>query len=119
LVGYAREQWEDLAPELFHLKLLTVVDLPLLAAFCEASRRWRTATEKLAEMERRDPVTAGLIVKTQSGGAAVNPLVAIIENAARTMARLAGEFGLSPSARSRITVGEPAAPQKFKGLIAG
>jgi hypothetical protein len=28
-------------------------------------------------MEDRDPVTRGLIVKTQSGGAAVNPLLKV------------------------------------------
>jgi P27 family predicted phage terminase small subunit len=119
LTGYALEEWNETAPELHALNCLSPLDLALFGAYCEAVKRWRTATEKLAEMEARDPVTAGLIVRTQSGGAATNPLVAIVDNAARTMARLAGEFGLSPSARSRLTVGEPPAPSKFRGLIAG
>jgi phage terminase small subunit len=50
-----------------------------------------------------------------------NPLVAIAANAANDMLRFAGEFGLTPLARSRIAAGggyEPP-PSKFDGLLGG
>jgi hypothetical protein len=46
-----------------------------LAAYCTAFPRGRTAEETIAAMADRDPIMGGLIVKTQSGGAAPNPLV--------------------------------------------
>jgi phage terminase small subunit len=64
-----------------------------------------------------------LIVKTQSGGAAVNPPVQIANRAALDMARIGSEFRLSPSARARIANGgswfRRASESKFHGLIGG
>lgn len=121
LEGFAREEWNRIIVELYRLRLVTAVDINPLAAYCESYRRWRTAVETLTEMERSDPVTHGLIVKTQSGGTAPNPFVLIAQNAARNMVRYAAEFGLTPAARSRITDASSAtAPvSKFDGLIAG
>jgi P27 family predicted phage terminase small subunit len=119
LTGYAREEWDRIVVEAFHLKLVTALDLNPLAAYCDAYERWRTAKETIAAMGERDPVTHGFIVKTQSGGAAPNPFVLIAQNAARDMVRFASEFGLTPAARSRISAIEAVGTGKFEGLIGG
>jgi P27 family predicted phage terminase small subunit len=118
LTGYARDEWDRIIGELYHLKLVTAVDIHPLAAYCEAYKRWKTAVRTLDEMAERDPVMRGQIVKTQSGGAAPNPIVMIADKAARDMVRFAGEFGLTPAARSRIST-EPDDPtDKFRRFIA-
>ena len=119
LTGYAREEWERVVVELFRLKLVTAVDVHPLAAYCESYKRWRTAIETLDVMAARDPVMKGQIVKTQNGAAAPNPIVYIADKAARDMVRFAGEFGLTPSARSRISVAAATGEaNKFRGFIA-
>jgi P27 family predicted phage terminase small subunit len=119
LTGYARQEWDRIIVELYRLKLVTTVDIHPLAAYCESYKRWKTAIRTLDEMAERDPVLRGQMVKTQSGGAAPNPIVQIADKAARDMVRFAGEFGLTPAARSRISV-EPDDPSdKFRGLLAG
>jgi len=118
LTGYARQEWDRIILELTRLRLVTAVDIHPLAAYCESYKRWKTAVATLDEMAERDPVMRGQIVKTQSGGAAPNPIVLIADKAARDMVRFASEFGLTPAARSRISV-EPDDPsEKFSRFIA-
>jgi P27 family predicted phage terminase small subunit len=119
LTGYALEEWRRISVEAFRLKLVTALDIQPLAAYCDAYERWRTAKETLAAMAERDAVMHGLIVKTQSGGAAANPLVWIASSAARDMVRYAAEFGMSPAARSPISAGGDLGEGKFTGLIGG
>lgn len=119
LSGYALEEWRRISVEAHRLVLLTGVDVMPMAAYCDAYERWRTARETVAAMAERDPVMHGLIVRTQSGGAAANPLVWIAANAARDMVRYAAEFGMSPAARSRINAGVDLDDGKFTGLIPG
>jgi P27 family predicted phage terminase small subunit len=117
LTGFARQEWDRIIVELYRLKLVTAGDIYPLAAYCEAFKRWKTAVRTLDEMAELDPVMKGQIVKTQSGGAAPNPVLQIADKAARDMVRYAAEFGLTPASRSRITV-DPAEPAgKFQGLI--
>jgi P27 family predicted phage terminase small subunit len=119
VTGYAADEWWRLGPELHRLGLLTVLDVAALAAYCVAYQHWRTAEEKLAEMAARDPVTSGLLIKSTVGDARRNPLIAIARAAAADMVSWAGEFGMSPAARSRIAagVGPPPGPGKFDGLL--
>jgi P27 family predicted phage terminase small subunit len=120
LRGYAADEWRRVSAEMFRLRLLTALDVAVLAAFCPAYGRMRTAEETIAAMAERDPIMSGLIVKTQSGGGAANPLVWIAANAARDVARFGAELGLNPASRSRISLSVPAGSSgKFAGLLAG
>jgi P27 family predicted phage terminase small subunit len=119
LSDYARAEWDRIAVELYRLKLLTVVDIAPLAAYCEAYAAWRTAVEKLKEMAARDPVAGALTVTTRHGGVMQNPLFLTMRQAASDMVRYASEFGFTPAARSRIsTIEAQPAPGKFDGLVA-
>jgi P27 family predicted phage terminase small subunit len=110
LVSYAADEWHRLAGELHRLKLLTVVDVHLFACYCEAYRAWRTAGEALSAMAARDPLTGGLMVKSQNGNAMQNPLFLTMRQAAKDMLRYAGEFGsrLSRAPGSQRPVRGPA-----------
>jgi len=120
LTGYARDEWDRVAPELHRIGLLTVLDIAALAAYCVAYATWRTAEETLNEVANRDPVMHGLIVKTRAGGVMQNPLVLTARQAANDMVRYASEFGMTAAARARIAAGVYREPQggKFDGLLA-
>jgi P27 family predicted phage terminase small subunit len=120
LTGYAADEWYRISEELYRLKLLTSVDTHTLAAYCEAYMIWRTAVETHAAMADRDAVTHGLMVKNANGSAMQNPIVLTIRQAGNDMVRFAGEFGLSPAARSRISgLDDPSGPSsKFGRFLA-
>jgi P27 family predicted phage terminase small subunit len=120
LTGYGSDEWHRIAGELHRLRLLTILDVHVLGAYCESYRVWRTAAEVLSAMAARDPVTAGLLVKSQSGTAMQNPLFLTMRQAANDMLRFAGELGCTPIARARLAAGpfgEPPGAGKFGDLI--
>ncbi len=100
--------------------LLTVADVASLAAYCQAYGHWRIAEEALARMADRDEHMHGLLIKTVDGNPRRNPLVKVAADAAEDMLRFAGEFGLTPVARTRLAAGgyaQPSPPSKFEGLL--
>jgi P27 family predicted phage terminase small subunit len=123
LKGAALEEWRRVAPNLTLLGLLTPLDVTTLAAYCTAYQTWRQALELLQGLAEVDAKAHGLLIKGSKGQARSNPLVQIAREAAADMVRIAGEFGFSPAARSRIAAGiggfGPRAPSKFHGLIGG
>ena len=72
----------------------------ILAAYCIAYCRWREVEEEIAKVREKDPVTRGLLIDGK-----INPLVKISRNCATELLRFAGEFGFSPAARTRISLG--------------
>ena len=84
------------------LGILTGVDRAALAAYCQAWGRWRQAERALAAMAALDPVTGALMIKTKEGNAIQNPLVGVANKAMADMVRYAAEFGMTPSARTRV-----------------
>jgi P27 family predicted phage terminase small subunit len=121
LTGFAREEWDRIAPELFHLRLLTRVDRQPLAAYCQAYAIWRTAVEAFNATSEHFYEMNRLVVRHDNGNATQNPLLAIIRNASSEMVRYAAEFGFTPAARSRITAAAEGKTQasKFDGLLVG
>jgi P27 family predicted phage terminase small subunit len=115
----ATNEWWRVAPELHALGLLTVLDYMPLAAYCEAYSRWATAERLLATMVGSDPETKGLTIRGSAGNPIQNPLLKIARNAAADMVRFAGEFGMTPVARSHLSAaGRLSGPSKFDGLLA-
>jgi P27 family predicted phage terminase small subunit len=112
LDGYALQEWRRIIVELHRMKLVTLVDIHPLAAYCQCYQRWRTAEEMLAS----EP----LMGKAGNGATIANPLIGIADKSAAAMVKYAAEFGFTPASRSRITagIGEPRKPTKFNGLLA-
>ena len=111
LADEAKVEWGRVSEELFNIGLLSAVDRAALAAYCQSYARWVQAERAIAEMAKRDQLTGGLMIKTTNGNAIQNPLVGTANKAAADMVRYAAEFGMTPSARSRIAA-EPPGEQK-------
>jgi P27 family predicted phage terminase small subunit len=104
----ARQKWEELAPRLHSLGLLTEIDLDTLALYCTSWRNWRDAEEAVREH--------GSTTKAQSGYEAVSPHVTRAKNHLSELIKLSGLLGLSPAARTRIEAA-PETPEN-EGLLA-
>lgn len=99
----ALAEWVRVTGEMAQAGILSELDRGALAAYAQAYGRWVAAERALAVMAARDSVTAGLVIRTQSGNAIQNPLVGTANKAMADMVRYAAEFGLTPSARSRVS----------------
>ncbi|MGE8143456.1 phage terminase small subunit P27 family [Novosphingobium sp. NPDC080210] len=103
----AVEEWNRVATELYNLGILSEIDRAALAAYAMAYGRWVQAERAIARMAEKDQLTGGLMIKTSNGNAIQNPLVGTANKAAADMMRYAAEFGMTPSARSRIAAQPP------------
>ncbi len=93
----AKKEWKRMAKQLEKLGILTEVDMAAFAGYCQAYARWKEAEEFISQH--------GTIVKTPSGYWQQVPQVSIAQTYLKIMNRFCEQFGLTPSARSRIVAG--------------
>ena len=75
--------------------VITEVDATAFAGYCQAYARWREAEEFLSQH--------GSIIRTPNGYLQQVPQVSIAQTNLKIMLKFCEQFGLTPSARSRIT----------------
>lgn len=104
---YGKEAWKRNAPALQRLGLLTEADIDALMAYCMAYSRWRHANIALRK------------VKPDEDG--YRQIAVTVEKAEQVMRLLAGEFGMTPSSRSRLHVasGENEDVDPMEALLSG
>lgn len=90
----ASTEWTRVVAELQRLNLTKPIDAPALAVYCLSWSRF-CAAQSLVR-------TKGITAET-SQGEGVAPWVRVAEQAARQMLVFAHEFGLTPSAESRLS----------------
>lgn len=93
----AKKEWRRLASSMVSMGVLTNADVQSFAAYCQCYAIWKEAMLKA--------MATGLTVETSSGYIMKNPELSIAQSALTQMKQFAGEFGLTPSARSRINAG--------------
>lgn len=91
---------------LVQLRVLTEADRAALAAYCVSWARWVDAEEQVARL--------GTVVKTANGNLIQNPYLSIANRALMDMAKLAREFGMTPSSRSQVRTTGPAEKSEFE-----
>lgn len=91
----AQAEWDRIVPVLDTLGLLTAVDRAALAAYCTA---WALVVDAAQEIQ-----AFGLLVEGQKGERVKNPAIQVLRDATATCKGFCAEFGLTPSARSRMT----------------
>jgi P27 family predicted phage terminase small subunit len=118
LNDYAKEEWQQIAPELHRLNLLTVLDVGPLAAYCSAAAQLRQSEEVIQRMAKQDKRGHALTITGSAGSEVTNPLLRIASQAMNDMLRYGAAFGLTPSGRLRLSgVKAPPPPSKFDGLL--
>jgi len=96
----AAAEWRRLAAQLHKVGLLTQVDLRGLEAFCDAYEKMRTASAKL----RKDGLTYETVTESGSVMMRKRPEAEIYFSALAAMKSFIGEYGLTPSSRTRFDV---------------
>ena len=106
----AKKIWREVAPELYRLGLLTILDRQALARYSALHARWMEAEQFLEEKGSVYPI------KDDQGKIkylAQFPQVSMMRNYAKLANSLGLEFGLTASARVRLHV-EPLDPEESK-----
>jgi P27 family predicted phage terminase small subunit len=100
----AREEWERIGPELLELGLVSEIDRSALMAYCMAYSEVIRCDQMIRRKNNFDPEgIAGMVVRTPSGYMQQSPWVQMRNRAAEAMKGWLREFGMTPSARSRVT----------------
>lgn len=90
----AKKEWKRMSKQLEHLGILTEIDMAAFAGYCQAYARWKEAEEYISRQ--------GTVVETPSGYLQQVPQVSIAQTYLKIMNRFCEQFGLTPSARSRV-----------------
>ncbi len=95
----AKAKWKHLQGILRDMGLLTVADYDAMVTYCQAWAMFREASEAVGE--------TGTTFMTPKGYIAKHPGVTIINETTATMHKIGCQFGLTPSARTRLTTDKP------------
>lgn len=99
-----KQAWDFLVPLLQQMGVLTRIDGNALSRYCKLWSRWRQAEDFLAKHGEMYPL------KDEQGKPKCFqpwPQVSIANKLAQQLTRLEQEFGMTPSARSRLTIATP------------
>lgn len=95
----AQEVWKKAVKHLDECGIMTVVDEPALAHYCEQFVTWQTALESVR--------TKGLTVfNKRTGHIKANPAIKIANDAHDRLLKMMVEFGMTPSSRARTKTRE-------------
>lgn len=121
LAREARAEWRRITPELLELGLLTRIDRAALELYCRAYGRLqqveRAITARQAQMleDGRD-VTDALVQATPTGFLRESQLSRMAAELSQQVDRYLASFGMSPSARSRVTASRNTAQLELDGF---
>ena len=93
---WAAAVWVEVVPGLARAKLLTVVDVPLLAMGCVSIAQYRRAAQSTG--------VDLLVVPGKEGGDYINPWLLAQSMSFKQAMAVFREFGMSPAARTRISI---------------
>lgn len=99
-------EWQRVGPELVAKQLLTEVDLAAFSLYC-------LSVARVVECEKR--LRDGLTIMTPQGFIQARPEVSIARQCGVEVRKFAQEFGLTPSARTRVRAPETAKPKAKSG----
>lgn len=101
LSAEAKTEWKRISVELEKLGIISQIDLAALAIYCQAYGRWVQSEVKIKELNDLGNYD-GFFDETPNGYKQISVWMQISNRAVDQMRRMLPEFGMTPSARSRI-----------------
>lgn len=132
LLPAARKEWKRIGPELLRYGLVSALDRTELALYCQEVAWWEWHDTRLqADIKRADEKRVaweqdpahknrewtggdGFMIPTPNGSFTYNPHWVGRQRAAEKVDKFCDSFGLSPSARSKVTPSSFRQPDLFK-----
>lgn len=95
LTGAAIEVWDKTVPELWNIGLVDTVGESIIESYCRQMGRH-------LDIEREISSASDFIQKTENGYEQINALFTLSNKALDQALKIAREYGLTPSSRTRI-----------------
>ena len=92
----AKAEWQFMTKILTEMNLLRTADKTALACYCEAWSRYRQAMETVKQQ--------GTVVINKQGEQVKNPYHCVMRHALQDVIVFLREFGLTPTARSKMAI---------------
>lgn len=105
----AKQVWRYYAPILEKLSVATAADRAAFEAFCRSYALWRQL--------RKDGEGQPLV--KVNGQVVPNPMLSLAAKEFKEWAAIAREFGLTPSARARLTIDDGSQADELEEFLAG
>lgn len=106
----AQKEWRRIVKALMELGLYTDIDRVALEMYCQAYGDWLYA-------EKKWRAQGAVLISDETGNAYQNPWYWIANKEWEKLRKMLPEFGLTPSARSRLTVDEPEEEDELAALL--
>jgi P27 family predicted phage terminase small subunit len=113
----ARREWRRLVPILLSMRVLTVADGVVLGNLCQAYSILTQAHKAMQQATTGGG--SGLLMKTPSGYVQQSPLLSVINQQVEVINRISREFGLTPSARTRLATVTDSAVDALEAKLCG
>lgn len=97
LKGLALDEWHKITALLAEANCITQLDHAMLTAYCLEFERYIIANKRLGSART-------MLTKSTKGTKLPHPLIRISNGALANMLRICSEFGLTPSARTRLNI---------------
>lgn len=104
LAPAAAEVWNEVAPKLRAAKVLTEIDVQLLAMGCVAIAQHRQAARRTGEDLVKSKIVEGKDGEPSYVGEHVNPWLIVQSMSFKQAMAVFQQFGMSPAARTRIAI---------------
>ncbi len=101
LHGEARVEWKNVVPVLHRTRILTELDLSNLKTYCQA---WQLLQDSLIELAKEVKANGNYTITSAGGQIYQNPHVGLVQRQFQIVRTLQAELGMTPSARSKISV---------------
>lgn len=117
----AHKEWKRITPLLLELNLLTQIDRAALELYCRAYGRLQQVEHALTAKQDQllaqdlDPTDA-LVQPTPTGFLRESALSKLAADLSQQVDRYLASFGMSPSARSRVTASRNDAQMRLPGM---
>lgn len=98
----AKVEWGRVCSVLYAAGLMTELDRAALAAYCQSYGVWAQAERAIAKLQANGELN-GLLMKTTNGNVIQHALIGVANKARGDVVKYSAEFGMTPSARSRVT----------------
>lgn len=122
LEGLALQKWNEAAPVLSRMRVLTEADVETLARYCAMWERWKMAYDRCKslgdEITHLEPDPNRTDGKLRIKYTQVAPWASQMKNIGRDLLRIEQEFGLTPSSRSQVSIHASRADDPLVAFIA-
>jgi P27 family predicted phage terminase small subunit len=106
----AKKEWRRVIQRLAELNLLSRLDMSTVAVYATAFSRWTQAEQHLA--------AEGVIVKSPNGHDVQSAWLAVSNRMVIIMERACTQLGMTPTARTRLTIEPPTEADEARQQVA-